>query len=402
MCSAEKSDIVRNLIKDSRCDVICIQETKRNKDELKYTSRVLPSFFERNCVILSAKESLGGCLISWKRSFLLLNSWVSEHTCSTVLLQKNTGAKLVVTNAYGPLGETSKYLFFKEICYIATLVSTPWVLAGDFNVVRWIRDWSGAMRNFNNMSQFNEVIMDLQLIDVPLRNKTFTWTNKQPSPIFSKLYRIFLSPELSLIFPIITLQALPMTVSDHVPLLLTCKQKQPIKQGIKMELGWFKYDILKTKVNANWEDGKGNSLTQFTKRAEWVQIEMEQWHKSNFSGVQLQLDYCKKQILAMDCLEERRTLSQDEFQSRIKWRDRAYELAILIETRWKQRARCKWLKKGDRNTRFFHAFASTRSRKNTVISLTQGDRTVSDQENLAKAFHNSLKGILGGSKQNQF
>lgn len=55
LSNPEKSDVVRNQIKDSRCDVICIQETKWNGDELTYVSRVLPTFFERNCVILSAR-----------------------------------------------------------------------------------------------------------------------------------------------------------------------------------------------------------------------------------------------------------------------------------------------------------------------------------------------------------
>ncbi|XP_078177822.1 uncharacterized protein LOC144572230 [Carex rostrata] len=255
------------------------------------------------------------------------------------------------------------------------------------------------MRNFNNMSQFNKLITDLQLLDVPLRNRTYTWTNKQPNPIFSKLDRVFLSPEFSFRFPIITLQALPMTVSDHVPLFLTCKQQHLPKRSTKMELCWFKYDVLKTKVNENWEDGKANSLTSFTERSKQLQQQMSQWHKSNFSEAQLQLDFCKKEIHSLDCLEESGKLQQHEFQKRIGLRERAYELAVLIETRWRQHARCKWLKHGDRNTRFFHAFASARTRKNTVTSLMVGDQTVSDQESIAKAFHTMLKSLLGDSKQ---
>lgn len=238
LSSEEKSDVVRNLIKDSRCDVICIQETKWNGNELNYVSRVLPTFFERNCVILSARESSGGCFISWKRTYMLQNSWTTEHTCSAKLLQIHTGKSVIVTTVYGPSEESEliKIPFFDEIRYISTLVDCPWMLTGDFNVVRWLVDRSGAMRGFNCMSKFNELITNLQLIDVPLRNRSFTWTNKQPVPIHSKLDRIFLTPDLSLIFPVISLQALPMTVSDHVPLLLTCKQKKSTKPKPKIEL----------------------------------------------------------------------------------------------------------------------------------------------------------------------
>lgn len=343
----------------------------------------------------------GGCIISWKRSYILQNSWATEHTCTAQLLQISTGRSMVVTTVYGPSeeAESAKVRFFNEIRYTASLVRFPWLLAGDFNVVRWLVDRSGAMRGFNCMSKFNELISDLQLIDVPLRNKKYTWTNKQPVPLHSKLDRIFITADLPLIFPIIALQALPMTVSDHVPLLLSCKQRQPIKPFPKMELCWFKYDILKNKVEKQWDDGLVNSLESFNVRTTLLQQQMTQWHKQNFSDAQLKLDYCKKEILSLDCLEEERPLQQHEFQHRINMRERAYELAILIETRWRQRARCNWLKEGDRNTRFFHAFASARTRNNAILSLSHDGQTVTDQQSIANAFYESLKNLLGNSKE---
>ena len=36
---------------------------------------------------------------------------------------------------------------------------------------------------------------------------------------------------------------------------------------------------------------------------------------------------------------------------------------------WKQRSHCNWLKHGDRNTRYFHAFASERRRINWLKKL---------------------------------
>lgn len=41
----EKCLVVRNVIKNSRCDICALQETKGNRVDLSYVSRFLPSFF---------------------------------------------------------------------------------------------------------------------------------------------------------------------------------------------------------------------------------------------------------------------------------------------------------------------------------------------------------------------
>lgn len=42
---ASKCDVVRNVIKNSRCEICCMQEVKWNTFEFAYVNRVLPSFF---------------------------------------------------------------------------------------------------------------------------------------------------------------------------------------------------------------------------------------------------------------------------------------------------------------------------------------------------------------------
>lgn len=37
---------------------------------------------------------------------------------------------------------------------------------------------------------------------------------------------------------------------------------------------------------------------------------------------------------------------------------------------WSQNAKCKWLKEGDGNTKYFHRVANKRKRKNTISSLS--------------------------------
>jgi hypothetical protein len=47
---------------------------------------------------------------------------------------------------------------------------------------------------------------------------------------------------------------------------------------------------------------------------------------------------------------------------------------------WHQRARIRWAQLGDRNTKFFHASATERWRRNLIVKLQREDGTWTDNE----------------------
>lgn len=188
-----KCDVVRNVIKNSRCDVCCMQEVKWNNFDLSYISRVLPSFLDKNCAMVFADNTKGGILIAWKKSFIMVNSWASRHSISVLLVQESTGWEFLVTNVYGPSDDALKLDFIRELRGVQALVRSPWALLGDFNMVRWLVDRSADMRRFEFMCAFNDMIRDFDLMDVEMSNRSFTWSSKRPRPVFSRLDRVLLS-----------------------------------------------------------------------------------------------------------------------------------------------------------------------------------------------------------------
>lgn len=91
-----------------------------------------------------------------------------------LLLQINSEKQFVVTNVYGLSRKDEKHAFIQETRQLSDHVSDPWILIGDFNLVRWLVDRTGDMRSFGLMSAFNDLISELELIDVPIRNRQFT------------------------------------------------------------------------------------------------------------------------------------------------------------------------------------------------------------------------------------
>ena len=117
-----KCNVVKNVIRRSRCDIVCIQETKWNKTEFVYLASVLPNFFQRSCVVIDAQGAAGGVLIAWKHAYILMNSFTTKHTCTVVLKQPSTGTLFAVTSVYGPSREDRKHEFIQELRCLADFI----------------------------------------------------------------------------------------------------------------------------------------------------------------------------------------------------------------------------------------------------------------------------------------
>jgi hypothetical protein len=162
-------------------------------------------------------------------------------------------------------------------------------LGGDFNMVLWLVDRSGDMRGLSLMCSFNDLIRDIEVVDVHLKNRIFTYSSKRLQPSLSKLDRIFISTEIATIFPLISLEALEMTVSDHSPLLLSCSNPQPSRRPCRLELFWLKNPTSREMIKQIWNSSQHNGqapITAFQAKVMQTHVNLREWHCQNFSELE--------------------------------------------------------------------------------------------------------------------
>ena len=87
----------------------------------------------------------------------------------------------------------------------------------------------------------NETISALGLVELPLKGKRFTWTNKQKSPLLEMLDCFFTSPSWTISYLNINVTTLSMETSDHVPCLINISTVIPKGQIFRFENYWLEH-----------------------------------------------------------------------------------------------------------------------------------------------------------------
>jgi hypothetical protein len=75
---------------------------------------------------------------------------------------------------YGPTKDNDKLSFLNKLRTLRTITDYPWMILGDFNIIRNLQETTGGHWNIGHILEFNHLINDLNLIDVPLQGHSFT------------------------------------------------------------------------------------------------------------------------------------------------------------------------------------------------------------------------------------
>jgi hypothetical protein len=266
---------------------------------------------------------------------------------------------------------------WEDLAGVMSLWDMPWCIGGDFNVTLFHSDRSGGARMRHVVSASAQFTVDQGCMDLPLAGGVSTWSN---SLSWSRLDQFLVSPEWDLRYPGLVQKKLLHICSDHTPILLTKGGMQSGKHSFKFENMWLREEGFVEKVRDWWGSFSfvGTPSFVLAKKLQAHKGEIKKWNTEVFGNVGARNKAWAAELELLDNYEEGRGLSEEEKERR---RGLATDLEASLlqeEICWRQKSRVRWLKEGDKCTKFFHQVANANRRNNTIESLSVNGSPTSD------------------------
>ncbi|XP_057747477.1 uncharacterized protein LOC130966674 [Arachis stenosperma] len=161
---------------------------------------------------------------------------------------------------------------------------------GDFNKVIQVDERKNQERLTASAEEFKSWIQDMQLVDIPLNDRKFTWYKGGSC---SWIDRALVSVEWTEEFPEIRLKGGPRGLSDHCPIIV----EDTIYRGGPCPF-WsldsrFTHEGFLRMVKEEWRNiGEG----QFTDKLKVLTVPVGKWNKNKFSDMDKKIQRFKEEI----------------------------------------------------------------------------------------------------------
>ncbi|KAK8264701.1 hypothetical protein V6Z12_D12G127100, partial [Gossypium hirsutum] len=316
---------LKQLLAVNNPDIIFLSETKMSATDFR---RVQNNCRLQNGLAVNSEGRSGGLALMWRDGMnVSIQNYSKHHIDSMVRLENNKTIR--VTGFYGHANPNRRRSSWDILRRVGESVREEWVIGGDFNAILNDAEKEGGRRGVRaQMNEFKAVMDEMALVDIKPDSGWFTWVKNRDEGrlIKERLDRFLTSVAVVENFPFIATKVLRQTQSDH--------DNKEAKNVI--ERAW------------------NSEGTDYGDKMDRVRSALGPWQCKKFGKMKNEMRKLEKQIeVVIDSASK-----EDSGKTLKETRRRLDFLYAKEESYWAQRSRSRWLREGDRNTRFFHAKAT--------------------------------------------
>lgn len=348
---------------------------KRHNPEVMFLSETRIDRYPADCLRRRLKMDFlivnpsdgrkGGVVLLWKKEVKV--SQLFSHTNYIDARVDDSRGTWRLTGMYGEFKWEEKYKTWDRLHQLKARHDLPWVVIGDFNEILFDHEKEGGnVRPQQYIAAFQQALNDCDLQDMGFIGEKFTWQRGQ---IRERLDRGVCNQRWSQMFPNAGLFNLEFSRSDHRPLLIDTEHHNSDSTGaparIFFEARWLKEPEFGDKVQQAWADAAARTDGRMISKLSYMHAEFHDWDqrvlkkpKKRLRKAQRELDKVMSGAMNAESEAKRKELAQ-----------LVEYLLELEEIHQMQCSRVNWLHNGDRNTQFFHLFASARRKRNRITRL---------------------------------
>ena len=234
-------------------DVVLLQEIKRELCDKRFVGSVW-KVRNKEWAVLPASGASRGVTIFWDAWRFKCLEVVLGSFSVTIKLESEDEGSFWLSSVYGPSSSYFRKNFWLELQDLSSLTFLKWCVGGNFNVIRRISDKLGSSKETPSMRDFDDFMRECELINLPPRNASFTWSNLQENPVCKRLDRFLFSSEWEFDFPHCIQEARPRLTSDNCPIVLNTNPFIWGPTPFSFKSMWLLHSDFKDKLGCWWNE----------------------------------------------------------------------------------------------------------------------------------------------------
>lgn len=375
-----KVEALKNMIKNEKTDLVLLQETKmQSADLLALTGTIWAG---SQGVPVKAQGASGGIATIVSSKFNIISSVKNNHWMTSEIKTQDSNSSIFICNVYGPIHHRDKVNFWEDLSNLKdSMQGGKLIIVGDFNVKKSQQEKRGGSIVCDPFGErLEDLLVDLDLIDIPLKNAKYTWNNRRcgAGHIAARIDRFLVCSAFFQSDLLINSYSIPCASSDHNPIGLSIAPPENLGPiPFRFNHLWINtpgfLDIVKNTWNKNFP---GSPSFIWESKLRVVKIELKKWAKTSYKNPS-----STRLIFQSKLSSLHQKMDNEEITTSILSHEKNIELDILRAAKqeeeiWRIKSRQLWLKGGDNNTRYFHNQSKARRSHNVIKELknSNGER----------------------------